>query len=254
MRVPSFSIMGGKAKLRSKLIPHFPHSGRRYIEPFYGGGNVFFLAKQELNYRAWILNDRYSKLMSGIKMVDVDYLPEIVDKALFLELKSRFKLGDALATVLEPRITFGGKGYNSGFAGNRKTGSKSDSDYSQKNYRKTLIRAKELLEGRVFLYNWDWWEFIQSIPNLNEQDFMFIDPPYFGTKAHYPNIDHELLCSTLSSLSDKGIRWALSGYDNELYQEKLQFKSRYEFIRNSELKQSSTRRKEPVIEVLWTSY
>lgn len=57
MKTPSFRYMGGKARLASWLIGHFPKAGGRYVELFAGRGNVFFKARQSLDFKEWTLND-----------------------------------------------------------------------------------------------------------------------------------------------------------------------------------------------------
>ena len=270
MKTPSFSYMGGKARLRKRLIEVFPKNGKRYIEPFTGAGNVFFLAKQALKYQTWLLNDKYSLLLLSLRLVDLAKFPEHITKPMFDSYKTAAKTNDPLALVLEPRISFGGKGYKAGFAGNRKTrqldktatgyNDKTDSDYRKDLYLPHVGMAKELLDNSVCLYSLEWIEFLRSfystpLTPLGSGDFIYLDPPYYGTKASYPNIDHYKLCEVLNIITDiSDAQWALSGYDNEIYRDKLNFKNKHEFVRMSEMKMSNTKQSEPVVECLWTNY
>lgn len=56
-KLPAFQYPGGKARLRSWLLPFFPRSGRMYLEPFAGRGNVFFAARAALDFQYWQVND-----------------------------------------------------------------------------------------------------------------------------------------------------------------------------------------------------
>jgi len=63
---PLVKYRGGKTKEISHLVKHIPQFSGRYIEPFFGGGALFFHLVPE---RA-IINDINSKLMAfylGVK-------------------------------------------------------------------------------------------------------------------------------------------------------------------------------------------
>jgi len=57
---PMIKYRGGKTKELSALKRHFPREFNRYIEPFFGGGAVFF----DLEPNAAIINDINDKLMA----------------------------------------------------------------------------------------------------------------------------------------------------------------------------------------------
>ena len=54
---PSFSYPGGKTRMAPYLIDLMPKSGKCYVEPFAGRGNVFFRAAEILDYDSYWLND-----------------------------------------------------------------------------------------------------------------------------------------------------------------------------------------------------
>jgi DNA adenine methylase len=57
---PFLKWVGGKQKLLPQLLPHFPKEYGRYIEPFLGGGAVFFALDFD---GECILNDLNSDLL-----------------------------------------------------------------------------------------------------------------------------------------------------------------------------------------------
>ena len=244
MKTPSFRHMGGKARLRNWLIEHFPKSGGFYVEPFVGKGNVFFASVQKLHFNAWMLADLDTQFLESLLLAELPQLPDTVTKSDFEDLKTR---KDFISRILEPRITFGGKGYQAGFSGNSGT----HIGYSKSNYLKVCEAARTLLKNpNVFICSLPWDKLVPGM-NLTSNDFVYLDPPYFGTSAPYPNIDHQALVTTLNGSQFK---WALSGYDNNLYQEQLKFANRFDIQRNSEIKASNKKQYSPVTETLWTNY
>lgn len=240
MPIPTFRYMGGKARLRNWLISYFPPSGDWYVEPFAGLGNVFFLAKS-LNYKKWWLNDINARFLKAMLTANLDDLPTKVNKTDFLNWRNR---DDDLAKLVEPRITYGGKGYQAGFSGS----SGSHKGYDGVLYRDKCEAARELLQD-VKITEGSWKK--MGIQRLSPNSFMYCDPPYYGTNTPYPNIEHEDFVQALNQCKCK---WAVSGYSNELYDVELNFINRYTKERNSEIKGSNSQGYQPVTEVLWTNY
>lgn len=242
--IPSFRHMGGKARLRRWLVEHFPQSGTWYVEPFAGKGNVYFLARQHLNFRSWLLADIDASFLYALKHADFSALPDEVTKADFP--RYRDDPTNRIAKLIEPRITFAGKGYASGYSGHSGT----HVGYSGNCYRVMCEQARALLSGTLIAEGA--WDVLLRDPLFQDPEaFGYFDPPYVGTKASYPNIDHVAL---VQQLNDAPFMWALSGYRNDLYDSQLVFKCRFEYERNSEIKSSNTGKREPVVEVLWTNY
>lgn len=247
MRV-SFAIMGGKSRIANWLCNHFPLEGNTYLELFAGRGNVFFTAINKLQYSQWILNDKYEyKFLNALNNINIELLPDEMNDQLASHYKS-FP-GSNVAKVIEPLITFGGKGYQHGF--------KLD---NRKRYNKLLLSrkiklCKVLFEiNKVNIWGLNWKCALSKFKQcLNENDFVYCDPPYYETKASYPNISHyELICE----LNELKCKWAISGYDNSLYRDELKYENKYTIERNAEIKGSlslsnGTSR---VLEHLWTNY
>lgn len=240
MRTPAFRHMGGKARLRKWLVDHFPDSGEIYLEPFAGKGNVFFEARQQLNFSQWILTDYDTKFLNALMDADLNALPAKVDREDFEYWRSG---KGPITTLIEPRITYAGKGYRYGFSGSSGT----HVGYSGPIYKRVCEAARLLLaNAQIAESHWE-----DALVNLNPT-FTYLDPPYYGTVASYENVDHVRLVEVLNNAQ---FSWALSGYHNPLYDARLQFKCRFEYERNySEIKSSNRRGREPVTECLWTNY
>jgi site-specific DNA-adenine methylase len=242
MKIPSFRHMGGKARLRSWLISHFPVAMETYVEPFAGKGNVFFSACSTVNALRFVLNDIDTNFLVSLLAADLNLLPESVSKEEFSLWKTRT---DHVARLIEPRITFAGKGYKYGYSGSSGT----HVGYSGESYRLMCQKARYLLNQNHVEITTGSWE--QALILGSSEDFVYLDPPYLGTQASYGNIDHQKLVTVLN---DAKFRWAISGYGNTLYDTNLNFTGRFEKKRNSEIKSSNTGSFEEVTEVLWTNW
>lgn len=239
---PAFRHIGGKARLRKWLVSNFPKDGRIYVEPFAGKGNVLYESKQRLYFKAWILSDVDVRFLQSVKLADLSQLPETVDRETFHLYSMRASSGCLITSLIEPRITFAGKGYAAGFSGSSGT----HVGYSRQCYKAVCEKARELLDG-VDIVQQDW---KYSLVGLGLEDFVYLDPPYFGTKSSYANIDHDELVWKLNSAS---YRWALSGYENEVYKS-LRYVRKMSTERNSEIKSSNSRGFQSVTETLWMNY
>lgn len=244
MRTPSFRYMGGKARLCKWLVSHFPQSGRKYIEPFAGLGNVFYQARKDLNFQEWELSDLDVSFLRALLIENFDLLPAAVSREEFQQWARATGEQVGIARLIEPKITFAGKGYKHGFDG----GHPSHPPYNGRLHRLLCEEARRLLQG-VLVREMSW-EAI-DFDGLTAEDFVYLDPPYFGTKACYPQIDHERLVAVLNQAK---FRWALSGYNCSLYESQLRFSGCYTRHRNSEIKSANNGCYSGVTEFLWTNF
>lgn len=240
----SFGYPGGKARMTKWLFQYFPKSGNRYVEPFCGLCNVFFAAKQELQFNEWQLNDLFSyEFLKSLVEVNPDDLPDYVSKDDFEKWKNE---KSSIAKVIEPRITFLSKGYEGGYSGDSGT----HIGYRGKRYRPLVKYAQQLLScSNVYLFNKHWIELLCQ--EFTKDDFVYFDPPYFGTKSVYPNIEHEKL---LEELKMAKYRWLLSGYENDLYQKEIGCFWKANRIRNAEMSSMNKKSMRPVVETIWSNF
>lgn len=233
-----FRYPGGKAKIAEDLIEHFPLEGRNYVEPFCGRGNIFFPFKAQADYDTWTINDiNTHKFLAALKIIDLDALPKQVTKADYEYWKYVDQGGDIVAAVIEPAITFHGKGYRYGFC---------DDHYKYTFYRERCRKAQQLLRsGNVQIRRSNYLHLPYN--SLNAQDFVYFDPPYYqdNSGTGYNDIDHVELMVLLDGAK---FRWAISGYNSDLYLAWLG-EPDFTITRNREMAKSLT-----AVECLWTNY
>ena len=217
---------GGKSKLLSYLVNHLPNTKDikgTYIEPFVGGGSVFFHMNPD-NALVSDLNSELITLYKGIKLYPhkvwetFESFPS--GKAAYYDIRNKGTEGKhlyykAARTLYLNRTCFKGMwrhnsngDFNVGYGGEE---------------RRWVITHQNVVElSKIFrkaeILNSD---FEDSILNASKNDFIFLDPPYKpGEKdlheLHYRNgkflFDEQVrLAETLKRLpKSKRIRWAMT--------------------------------------------
>ncbi|WP_224092659.1 DNA adenine methylase [Nostoc sp. MS1] len=212
-----FRYAGGKFYARSLILKHIPfHS--YYVEPFAGGGSIFF-AKEKVN-KNW-LNDIDVALINTYLIIRdtpdklIQYLSgEKATKERHSYYKNDFKPQNKLeeaarwfylnrtsySGIMKPQNCYWGYG----------------DKYSMRpeNWPRNILRTSEKLQN-VEITCFDFEKVISTVP---DNTFLFIDPPYFNADqdkfyTHSFSIDdHYRLCSILKKHNDR-IKFLLT-YDN----------------------------------------
>jgi D12 class N6 adenine-specific DNA methyltransferase len=145
--IPSFAYPGGKARLRKHILTLLPPEGQRYVEPFAGGGNVFFAVATKLKYRNFWLNDLqtcpfFIGLLMSWRYAIPDWRDPQWSKRMYARVKDRTRLLQP-APLLEPYLTFSGGSY--GQAGRRNPCS-SCGGVSQAGFEKNVRTAFQIMK------------------------------------------------------------------------------------------------------------
>jgi DNA adenine methylase len=213
---PLIKYRGGKSKEIPHLEKHIPHFNGRYIEPFFGGGAMFFY----LEPKNAIINDINAKLMAFYKGVKLDFeklqkeLSEIeniyrINRKKFEELKAKTptervedenevlyyqirdmfndltdkKYSDALLYFFINKTAYSGMiRYNSKGEFNVPYGRYANLNTS------LVTKAHSQLLSHTEIYNLDYKDIFEM---AEEDDFMFIDPPYDCVFSDYGNTEHK---------------------------------------------------------------
>jgi len=213
---PLIKYRGGKSKEIPHLEKHIPRFNGRYIEPFFGGGAMFFY----LEPKNAIINDINAKLMAFYKGVKSDFetlqkeLSEIeniyrINRKKFEELKAKTptervedenevlyyqirdmfndltdkKYSDALLYFFINKTAYSGMiRYNSKGEFNVPYGRYANLNTS------LVTKAHSQLLSHTEIYNLDYKDIFEM---TEEDDFMFLDPPYDCVFSDYGNTEHK---------------------------------------------------------------
>lgn len=213
---PLIKYRGGKSKEIPHLEKHIPEFNGRYIEPFFGGGAMFFYLQPE---RA-IINDINSKLMSFYSGVKSDFknlqkeLLEIeklyhLNRKNFELLKSKtptervaddnellyYQMRDMFNDLADKRYSDAALYFfinKTAYSGMIRYNSKGEFNvpYGRyKNLNTSLVtKAHSKLLSNTEIHNLDYRNIFEM---AGEDDFMFLDPPYDCVFSDYGNTEHK---------------------------------------------------------------
>ena len=213
---PLVKYRGGKSKEIPQIIKHIPQFDGRYIEPFFGGGALYF----HLEPKKAIINDINSKLIAFYNGVKNDYdklrieLNEIeklycINRRSFEELKSKtpelrvddendtlyYQIRDMFNDLSEKKYSdallyfFINK---TAYSGMIRYNSKGEFNVPYGRY--TNINTSLVTNGhRRLLSNTDIFnlDYSSIFEMAEEEDFMFLDPPYDCIFSDYGNTEHK---------------------------------------------------------------
>ncbi len=213
---PMIKYRGGKSKEIPNIMWHIPRFSGRYVEPFLGGGALFF----HLEPRKAIINDINTKLISFYRGVRDNYanlrkeLDEIEmlyttnredfnrlkalhpneriedkNEALYYQLRGMFndaiekKYSDALLYYYINKTAYSGMiRYNAHGEFNVPFGR-----YQHLNTRLVTLSHSKLLQ-RAEIFDTDY----SNVFNMcKENDFVFLDPPYDCIFSDYGNVEYK---------------------------------------------------------------
>lgn len=212
---PMLKYRGGKSKEIPYILPHIPHFEGRYVEPFFGGGALFFHLEPEhalindintklvgfyegvrdnfaeLRQELDLLEGMYSAnryVFDERKLRDPDARVEDPNEALYYHVRAMFnnleekEFSDAALYYFINKTAYSGMiRYNARGEFNVPFGR-----YRNLNTDKVTPEHSRLLNGAE-LMNIDYAE----VFNLCEpDDFVFLDPPYDCTFSDYGNDEY----------------------------------------------------------------
>jgi site-specific DNA-adenine methylase len=210
-RPPRIPYPGAKGRLAPFLVDMMPNSGRRYVEPFVGRGNVYFAAALKLDFFQWHINDiSTAKFFRALMETEGKIRIPMRTKMEFEKQRKLYQLNNPKAILLEPYLTFSGGGYKKGDFGGKRSA-------NAMGYASTLCRcASIMLATHPRVTELDWKNL--RLDDLESDDFVFLDPPYLGAdvRAYDSRFDY---CEMVSILKRARFKWMLTEYEQNIYLE-----------------------------------
>ncbi len=214
---PFLKWVGGKSQLLDELKKYFPNNFNKYIEPFLGGGAVFFDLAPEMA----VINDSNEELMNAYEVVknNVDDLIDILlgykhSETFFYKLRKKqpqklSRLERAARTVYLNKTCFNGL---------YRVNKKGEFNVPFGKYvNPTICDEKKLKAASLALQNTviecaDYQAVLRKY--AHKGDLIYIDPPYHPiskysdfkryTKEFFYEKDQIKLRDTIRELKDKG--------------------------------------------------
>jgi DNA adenine methylase len=231
---PILKWAGGKTQLLKNLEDKFPKSYNKYIEPFFGGGAVFFHLNPD---RAVIadLNDElvnlYRTVASDVEAV-IDTLKEYENNADFfyaVRSQDRSTLNNIEAsarTIYLNRTCFNGL-----YRVNKQGGF--NVPYGRyvnpKICNEDVLRAASAVLRRATILLGDYKDVL--LEHAEENDLIFLDPPYLPiseysdfkryTKEQFHESDHEQLRDVIRILQSRGCHTILTNSNHPIIHEQF---------------------------------
>ncbi|MGN0915661.1 MAG: DNA adenine methylase [Succinivibrio sp.] len=234
---PFVKWVGGKSRSLNQLLPLIPDKISTYVEPFVGGGAMFYA----VNFKRAIINDVNYDLINTYQVIkdNVDELEFflktlIYDKQTFLNIRAMDRSPEYPKL---PRVERAGRLIyllKTCYNGLYRVSSKGFFNTPFGNYKNPTICDSQTLEAcsrylndhDVRIENKDFYDLLDIIP---EDAFVYLDPPYVPLsktasftayhKDDFPIESHYRLNDFVHDLHNRGIRFMLSNSDCDLTRE-----------------------------------
>lgn len=229
---PVLKWAGGKTQLLDDLMPRVPEEYGRYIEPFFGGGALFFAVQPE----SAIIADRNPELINMYEQI-ADDLDSVIkhleryknDKEMYYAVREQTwedlpKAEAAARTIYLNHTCFNGlyrvnkQGkFNTPFGG-----------YKSPNIcDEPTLRAASTALKRATIVCGDYHDVL--LEHARGGDFVFLDPPYLPvtpsgdfkryTKEQFHEDDHRELAETIKELENRGCKVVLTNSNHPVVME-----------------------------------
>jgi DNA adenine methylase len=254
MAQPFLKWAGGKRQLLQTIHAHLPpevkNGGKtRYIEPFVGGGAVFFYIRKHFAFSEFhisdlnqdlinaylVVRDELPGLCSELEKISDEYLPlPHEDRALqFYETRDTYNSNRGClenSEIGQERVIRAAQMIfmnRTCFNGLYRVNSRGDYNVPHGRYRNPKILNEENLESaRIALsgVNISQGTYQNCEPSINDDSFVYLDPPYrplpntpsftdYSEKSTFGDEDQSELADFFSSASDSGASLMLSNSD-----------------------------------------
>ena len=270
---PFLKWVGGKSQLLAQFDRFFPREIERYVEPFIGGGAVFFHLKARFPKMQASLRDDNAELINCYQAVrdNVKELMRRLDEHVrqfqtegeryYYLVRSQHQLADPLERAA--RMIFLNK---TCFNGLWRVNARGEFNVPIGSYKKislydrnNLLAASDSLRGVGLGVN----DFRKTIAATGPEDFVYVDPPYFPLSAtsnftSYTRKDFGVeaqreLAALYADAARRGVRLMLSNSNTDLI-EKLYRDFQIHYVRARRAINCQGDKRGAISEILVLSY
>lgn len=228
MRVPHpIQYQGSKRNLASTILRYFPNRFVRLVEPFAGSAAISIACAARGKANSYWINDLNKPLAELLGLI-INRPSEIAD---FYEktwnqqhedsLEHYYRVREDFNRTREPKLFLyllarcvkGSVRYNSDGLFNQSP-DKRRYGTQPETMKENIFGVSALLKGKSVISSL---EYKDVLSNVNEDDVVYMDPPYQGVcgdrdSRYFAGLSHDEYVSALADLNDRQIRYAVS-YD-----------------------------------------
>jgi len=266
---PFLKWAGGKTQLLPELLRRTPSRYNRYLEPFLGGGALYFALQPKTAY----LSDFNPELVNCFEVVrsDLAALKEELkkyryDKEMYYEVRELDRKADYASTAPVARAARFIYLNKTCFNGLYRVNSKGHFNVPFGAYKDpTILDAPNLtacsnaLQSAVIKTG----SFEEIVDVAEKDDFVYFDPPYAPVSetadftqyvsGGFDESSQEVLLLTCLKLHQKGVKWMLSNSNTNIIQE-LYRGFKVETVEAGRAINSKAEKRGPILELIIRNY
>lgn len=266
---PFLKWAGGKTQLLPQLLKRIPPSYNRYLEPFLGGGALYFALQPKTAYLADFnpeLVNCFEVVRSNLAELKEELKKYRYDKDMYYEVRELDRSADYASTSPVARAARFIYLNKTCFNGLYRVNSKGHFNVPFGAYKDpTILDAPNLtacsnaLQSAILKTG-----SFEDIAEIAEKDdFVYFDPPYAPVSetadfTHYVSggfdaSSQELLLLTCLKLHQKGVKWMLSNSNTNIIQE-LYRGFKVETVEAGRAINSKAEKRGPILELIIRNY
>jgi DNA adenine methylase len=266
---PFLKWAGGKTQLLPALLKRAPTSCNRYLEPFLGGGALYFAMQPKAAYLADFnpeLINCFEVVRSNLAELKEELKKYRYDKEMFYEVRELDRQADYSSTSPVARAARFIYLNKTCFNGLYRVNSKGHFNVPFGAYKDptildvpNLTACSNALQSAVLKTG-----SFEEIADVAEKgDFVYFDPPYAPSSetsdftqyvsGGFEESSQELLLLTCLKLHQKGVKWMLSNSNTNIIQE-LYRGFKVETVEASRTINSKAEKRGPILELIIRNY
>ncbi len=239
MANPFLKYVGGKRQLLDQLVPRVPEQFGAYLEPFLGGGALFFALQEAGKIKKAVVSDLNETLMRVYAAVKAD-APDVVDQLRHYDIPEAntpefyYQIRDLDSgevsvfddAMIASRFIYLNRTCFNGLYRVNKSG-RFNVPFGKYTNPRICDEAGILAAGAALqcaeLYTES---YARILERAHRGDFVYFDPPYAPltetadfvsfTRDGFDDVDHAVLAEVFTELADRGVRVMLSNSDTPM--------------------------------------